>query len=213
MGLSSVLLREPLKCRECSKQFSSASMYAKHIVIHQLNKNFKFQCPMCIFKSTSQRGFETHFSREHKREHGEKLPDTPEVPVHLTSMACIVTGCETSLFSMKELKAHLTSHVSEGTIIACPLGLCASDNRPKNWVTTFDTASKWTKHFSRFHAKASLPANSGPSPAKQMAVSLQDSKDVSPEAGSSADVEDIAVNEPDDSGDDAQYASYDQIFH
>ena len=67
MGLSSVLLREPLECRECSKQFSSASMYAQHSVIHQLNKNFKFQCPMCIFESTSQRGFETHFSRAHKR--------------------------------------------------------------------------------------------------------------------------------------------------
>lgn len=85
------------------------------------------------------RALKTHFHRHHKN------PSVTTVHYARSQAPCENTNCQKQCTDLKDLLAHLRSHLSKSELVNCPFASCGK---------IFKTWSSFTSHISRIHKHA-----------------------------------------------------------
>lgn len=128
-------------CRFCSLSLTSVKCYVDHQILHRHEANAPFPCCVadckCVFVKYS--AFKTHCYRHHNN------PSVSELDIMQGPYTCENVSCKKQCTDLKDLLAHLRSHLSKSELVNCPFAKCGK---------TFKVRSSFTSHISRIHKHA-----------------------------------------------------------
>lgn len=128
-------------CRSCSLSLKSVKGYVDHQILNRHEAHGQFPCCVadCKHLLVKYSAFKTHCHRHHKN------PSVSELDVMQGPYTCENTSCKKPCTDLKDLLAHLRSHLSKNELVNCPFANCGK---------TFKVRSSFTLHISRIHKHA-----------------------------------------------------------
>lgn len=128
-------------CSFCGLSFKSVKFYVDHQALHRHEANAQFPCCVADCKGVffKYSAFKTHYYRLHKK------PPVSELDTMQGPFTCESTSCRRQCTDLKDLLAHLRSHLSKSELIKCPFAKCGK---------IFKVRSSFTSHISRIHKHA-----------------------------------------------------------
>lgn len=128
-------------CRFCSLSLKSVKGYVDQQILHRHEANGQFPCCVADCKRVffKYSAFKTHCYKHHKN------PSVSELDIMQGPYTCENTSCQKQCTDLKDLLAHLRSHLSKSQLVNCPFA---------KYGKIFKVKSSFTFHIFRIHKHA-----------------------------------------------------------
>ncbi|KAG5887912.1 hypothetical protein JTB14_003009 [Gonioctena quinquepunctata] len=130
---------KPFQCRYCKKQFRTADVLTRHLLIHSKDK--PFTCSICQNGFIRQSQLNTHFVKHHPEEKivkSEPTEDLPECEVTFSLKKHLCRKCKKQFRRADVLTRHLLTH-SKDKPFTCP-------NCQKGFIRHLQLDTHFKKH-------------------------------------------------------------------